>query len=151
MDANLDESSSKHEVDALTEAFFRAVSFDEGEKPGYSNLYNVFIEGGLLIKNSSSVPEIATVQQFIEPRQRLVDSGELTYFKEAETAEITEIFGNVAHRFSTYEKRGINAGAEVKGRGVISMQFIRTPAGWKFSAMAWDDERPGLTIPERYR
>ena len=80
----------------------------------------------------------------------MVDAGELTCFKEVEIAEITEIFGNVAHRFSTYEKYGINQGAEFKGRGVISMQFILTDAGWKISAMAWDDERPGLTLPDRY-
>jgi hypothetical protein len=39
----------------------------------------------------------------------------------------------------------------IEGRGVISIQFIATPTGWKISAMAWDDERPGLTISERYR
>jgi len=30
---------------------------------------------------------------------------------------------------------------------VISTQFIKTPEGWKMSAMAWDDERPGLSLP----
>jgi hypothetical protein len=30
---------------------------------------------------------------------------------------------------------------------MISTQFILTPAGWKISAMAWDDEHPGLSIP----
>jgi hypothetical protein len=32
----------------------------------------------------------------------------------------------------------------------ISTQFVKTTAGWKISAMAWDDERPGLSIPEHY-
>ena len=145
-----DEPKSKAEIDALTAAFFRAVSFNEGERPGYANLYDLFIEGGLLIKNSADAPEISTVQQFIEPRQRVVDSGELTRFEERETAEITEIFGNIAHRLSIYKKHGVSAGAVIAGRGVISMQFVTTPAGWRISALAWDDERPGLTIPERY-
>jgi hypothetical protein len=39
----------------------------------------------------------------------------------------------------------------IQGSGVISTQFIRTPRGWKMTSMAWDDERPGLTIPDRYR
>jgi hypothetical protein len=81
----------------------------------------------------------------------MVDAGELTCFREAETAEITEIFGNVVHRFSTYEKSGVNSGMEIRGRGIISIQFIKTEAGWKISSMAWDDERPGLTIPGRYK
>ncbi|HKT37215.1 MAG TPA: hypothetical protein VJR48_02520 [Ktedonobacterales bacterium] len=151
MQSDADESSDKREIDALTAAFFRAVSFDEGEKPGYASLYDLFIESGLLIKNSGPAPEIATVRQFIEPRQKTVDTGDLTRFKESETSEITEIFGNVAHRFSAYEKHGISAGTEINGRGIITIQFIATPTGWKISSMAWDDERPGLTIPERYR
>lgn len=146
-----DESSSKAEIDTLTAAFFQAVSFHEGERPAYANLYDLFIEDGLLIKNSTSVPETSTVKQFIEPRQGVVDSGELTRFEEREMVEITEIFGNIAHRLSIYEKHGLSAGAVIDGRGVISMQFVATPAGWKISALVWDDERPGLTIPERYR
>jgi len=146
-----DDSGSKAEIDTLTAAFFRAVSFDDGETPPYANLYGIFIESGQIIKNSSSSPEIYTVRQFIEPRQRIVESGELKSFRESETAEITEIFGNVAHRFSLYEKHGLSADSTIEGRGVISIQFIATATGWKISAMAWDDERPGLTLPERYR
>nr|HET6905017.1 hypothetical protein [Ktedonobacteraceae bacterium] len=142
---------SKHEIDALMSAFFSAVSFKEGGQPGYHKLDQIFVESGRLIKASSTVPEISTVSQFIEPRQHMVDSGELTCFQEIETAEITEWFGNVAHRLSTYEKYGIKQGAEVGGRGIISTQFILTEAGWKISSMAWDDERPGLTLPDRYR
>jgi hypothetical protein len=130
--------------------FFRAVSFDSGQRPNYGRLYDLFIEGAKLIKNSSPTPEISTVGQFIAARQPMVDSGELTFFHEAESAEITEIFGNVAHRFSTYEKRGISNGAASAAKGVISTQFIRTPSGWRMSSMAWDDERQGLTIPDRY-
>jgi hypothetical protein len=81
----------------------------------------------------------------------MVDSGALTSFEEVETAETTEVFGNIAHRFSTYEKRGTMHGEAIEGGGLISTQFIRTPSGWKMSSMAWDDERPGLAIPDRYR
>ena len=146
-----DDSDSKAEIETFTAAFFRAVSFGDGETPPYANLYDIFIESGQIIKNSSSSPEIYTVRQFIEPRQRIVESGELKSFRESETAEITEIFGNVAHRLSVYEKHGLSASSTIEGRGVISIQFIATPTGWKISAMAWDDERPGLTISERYR
>ena len=151
MTTSQEDSSSKHQIDVLTSDFFRAVSFFEGNKPAYQNLYTLFLESGQLIKNSAILPEISTVRQFIEPRQRMVDAGELTAFKEVETAEITEMFGNVAHRFSTYEKYGINKGAEFEGRGIISMQFIMTETGWKISSLAWDDERSGLTLPDRYK
>jgi hypothetical protein len=144
-------SDANADLTALIGDFFRAVSFETGERPAYGRIHELFVEGGKLIKNSSEAPEVSTVDQFIASRQRMVDSGALTAFREIEIAEITEVFGNVAHRFSTYVKSGTVEGAATEGRGVISTQFIRTPNGWKMSSMAWDDERPGLTIPARYR
>jgi len=137
----------KRELNQLMDAFFRAVSFAQGERPHYDEIYRLFIEAGLLIKNSMATPEIANVAQFIEPRQATVRAGELTSFREVELSEVTEIFGNVAQRFSAYAKSGIANGVPFAARGMIATQFIRTPAGWKMSAMAWDDERPGLTLP----
>lgn len=137
----------RDQLKTLTEEFFRAVSFEDGDRPLYGRLHDLFIADGRLIKNSAESPEISTVDQFIAPRQEMVDSGQLTSFQEFELADVTETFGNVAHRFCTYGKRGVMNGEPFSGRGVISTQFIRTPDGWKMSSMAWDDERPGLTIP----
>ena len=60
---------------------------------------------------------------------------------------MTEIFGNVAHRFSGYTKRGTLDGTAFEWRGAIATQLVRTTGGWRMSAMAWDDEREGLTVP----
>jgi len=139
------------ELKALTNEFFRAVSFESGQRPAYARIRDLFMDGGKLISNSSELPEISSVDDFIASRQRMVDSGALTSFEEVETAETTEVFGNIAHRLSTYETRGTMHGEAIEGSGVISTQFIRTPSGWKMSSMAWDDEHPGLAIPDRYR
>jgi len=138
------------ELAALTAEFFRCVTFTAGEKPFYAGIRGLFVHGGLLIKNISDQPEVSDVEGFIAPRQRLVDEGELTEFEEVELSAITEVFGRVAHRFSSYAKRGCQAGVAFQTRGVVTTQFIQTPAGWKMTSMAWDDERPGLTVPERY-
>jgi len=140
----------KSEFDRLTDGFFRAVSFEAGEFPRYEDIHALFIENGLLIKNVGGIPEISNVHQFIEPRQATVNAGDLTRFHEVELSETTEVFGNVAHRFSAYAKTGTMKGVPFEARGMISTQFIRTPQGWRMSAMAWDDERPGLQLPERY-
>jgi hypothetical protein len=140
----------KNEFDRLTDEFFRAVSFEAGELPRYEDIHALFIENGLLIKNVGTTPEISSVHQFIEPRQATVSAGELTRFREVELSGTTEIFGNVAHRFSAYSKSGTMRGVPFEARGMISTQFIRTPEGWRMSAMAWDDERPGLSLPARY-
>lgn len=138
----------EEELRLLTSEFFRSVSFETGQVPSYERLLDLFIDSGLLIKNSGSKPETSTVRQFIEPRQAMVRSGELTRFHEVEISANTEFFGNVAHRFSVYAKSGTLKGIPFAGRGMISTQFVRTPAGWKMSAMAWDDERPDLLLPD---
>src|SRR3982751_6593111 len=127
----------KTELDRLTSEFFHAVSFEAGEAPLYENIYALFIKSGLLIKNTGTTPEISTIPQFIEPRDAMVRAGELTRFRELELSEATQVFGNVAHRFSAYAKSGTMRGAEFEPRGMISTQFVATPEGWRISAMAW--------------
>jgi hypothetical protein len=139
------------ELKDLIDEFFRAVSFGTGERPTYARIRDLFIDDGMLIRNGPEGPEISSVDEFIAARQRILDSGALTAFAEVEIAATTEVFGNVAHRFSTYEKDGTLHGEAINASGLISTQFIRTPTGWKMSSMAWDDERPGLAIPNRYR
>ena len=145
-----DREAIKGELDRLTSEFFRAVSFEEGGRPPFENLYGLFIEKGLLIKNASATPEICSVSQFIEPRNASVLAGDLTRFNESELAEVTQIFGNVAHRLNSYVKSGTLKGVPFVVRGMISTQFVSTPEGWKISSMAWDDERPGFSVLKDY-
>jgi len=136
------------ELAELTNRFFRAVSFEEGAAPSYANIHTLFIEQGLLVKNSGPRPEICNLQQFIDPRQASVQAGKLTSFHEAEISHKTELFGNVAHRFSTYVKSGTLNEVRFEARGMISTQFVRTPDGWRVSSMVWDDERQGLSLAD---
>jgi hypothetical protein len=139
------------ELAALVQRFFECVSFEPGGAPTYAAIAELFIDDGLLIKNSGTTPEICSVRTFIEPRQAAVDAGDLTRFRETELGSETVSFGDVAHRFSGYEKSGTLRGVPFEGRGLISTQFVRTASGWRMSSMAWDDERTGLVVPERFR
>ena len=57
------------------------------------------------------------MNKFIRPRQQQVDSGELASFEEVEVGDVTEAFGNVGHRFSTYERRGTSNDVAFEGEG----------------------------------
>ena len=129
------------------DAFLRAVSFAPGGRPEYDSIRELFRPGGQLIRAIGDTVEVMTVDEFITPRQAQFESGALTEFEEVELAAISEEFGNVAHRFSTYRKRGVLNGEAFEALGAITTQFV----GGQISVMAWDDERPGLTLGERYR
>ena len=150
MNDQLNHDAAEDDLARLTAGFFRAVSFEPGEMPSYEGIHELFIEAGLLIKNSGEAPEISSVRQFIEPRQASVNARALTQFRETELSATTEIFGNIAHRFSAYAKSGTLNGVPFEARGMVSTQFILTPVGWRMSSMAWDDERPGLELPRQY-
>ena len=138
------------ELTELTDGFFRAVSFEEGNAPPYADIHALFIEKGLLVKNSGALPDICGLREFIEPRQASVQAGDLTRFHEAEISHTSEVFGNVAHRFSTYAKSGTLKGVPFEAKGMVSTQFIRTPGGWRISSMVWDDERQGLALSDHW-
>ena len=135
-------------IDELMGRFLRAVSFEQGGHPSYGELPELFVSSARLIRSSGASPEISSVDEFVRARQDAVDAGELTSFEETELSETTELFGNIAHRFSPYGKRGATDRGPIEVRGAISTQFIRTAVGWRISSMAWDDERPGLELPE---
>jgi hypothetical protein len=143
--------SDHDEIRDVYTAFLQSVTFTAGTRPDYERIRGLFIERGLLIRTSGAAPEVTGVDEFIAPRQATVDAGELTDFEETELTGETEIFGNVAQRLSGYAKRGTRNGAAFEARGVIATQFVRTPDGWRISAMAWDDERDGLAVPDRLR
>lgn len=137
-------------LDQLVHTFFALFSVREGRKVDLSIINELFIPEGLIVKNVGSPPEIYSLQQFIEPREKMLNEGILLDFKEEELSEKTEIFGNVAHRFSLYRKTGILSGVNFETRGMKTIQFINTPKGWKISSLAWDDEREGLVVPDEY-
>jgi len=128
-------------IGALMTRFLHSVSFKAGDQPRYGELPALFSLHARLIRTSGPVPEISSVDEFVRTRRHAVAAGELTSFEEIELAQTTEIFGNVAHRFSSYAKRGTTNHGSIDVRGAISTQFIRTEAGWRISSMAWDDER----------
>jgi hypothetical protein len=138
------------ELARLIARFFECVSFEQGGAPAYGGIRDLFIDSGLLIKNSGTAPDVCSLQQFIESRQASVDAGDLTRFREAELASDSLVFGGVAQRCSGYVKSGVLKGAPFEARGLVFTQFIRTPSGWRMNSMVWDDEREGLRIPARF-
>lgn len=137
----------KAAIDALVTDFFAVFDNRGGKRPAFEVLHQLFIAEALVIKNAGDMPEIYTLTQFIMPREKLLTGGELAEFFEQELTERTDVFGNIAQRFCAYQKSGIQQGKPFRARGMKTMQFIKTANDWKIAALAWDDERPGLTIP----
>ncbi|WP_371666768.1 hypothetical protein OG985_03605 [Streptomyces sp. NBC_00289] len=135
-------------LEQLMAGFFEAVSFREGSYPCRDRLVRIFASEGRLIRNTSGAPEVSTVSDFITSRETSIITGELLSFSEFEVASSTTVFGNMAHRLSVYRKSALTHSGKIESKGVISTQFSQTRSGWNIISMSWDDERPGLSVPE---
>ncbi len=109
-------------------------------------LREVFLPQAVIVKTCGGEPEVYAVNSFIAPRQALLSGGRLTGFSEWELTGRTEVFGDIAQHFCSYAKEGVQDGVPFTGRGMKTLQFVRTSAGWRISAAAWDDERDGLVV-----
>jgi hypothetical protein len=108
----------------------------------------LFLPEAVIVRTCGGEPAVYDVEGFIAPRQELLSGSALFDFSEWELSGRTEVFGDVAQHFCGYAKQGVQDGSPFTGRGMKTLQFVRTSAGWRISAAAWDDERDGLVIDE---
>jgi len=70
-------------------------------------------------------------------------------FYESELSRKTELFGQEAHIFSTYESRNA-PGEKPFARGINSIQLFNDGKRWYVVSIFWDEERPDNPLPEKY-
>jgi hypothetical protein len=133
-------------IAGIVRTFFDAFTSGADLTTRLDALRQLFLPEAVIVRTCGGLPAVYTVDSFIAPRQELLSGGTLTDFREWELRGHTEIFGDIAHHFCSYAKAGVQDGVSFTGRGMKTLQFVRLPAGWRISAVAWDDERDGLTI-----
>lgn len=124
----------------LTQSFFGIFTNARQQQPDWERIHQVCLPEALIIKKTGPEQEIYNLQTFMEPRKKILSDGTLTEFEEYETAATTKIVGNLAQRFSKYQKSGNLDGKPFVGRGNKLLQFIKTSVGWKINAVIWEDE-----------
>ncbi|QIG44323.1 nuclear transport factor 2 family protein [Nocardioides anomalus] len=131
------------QIAAAVRTFFDA--FTSGPAPDVARrmvaLREVLLPQALVVRTCGGEPTAYDVEGFIAPREALLTDGTLSEFREWEVEGRTEVYGDIAHHWCTYAKEGVQGGAPMSGRGAKTLQLVRTGAGWRISAAAWDDER----------
>ena len=135
-------------IEALVRAFFAVFDNRGGRRPRLGELHELCVAECVITKSELSGLTVMGLEAFIAPRAELLSGGRLVEFFEEEVAGRTEQFGGIAQRISVYRKSGVLDGVAFAARGVKTMQLVRTADGWRISAVAWEDERAALPIPE---
>lgn len=129
----------------LVETFFAAFASGPDVLTRLAALRELFLPQAVIVR-AAGEPVVYDVDGFIAPRAELLTGGRLTGFREWEVDGRTDRFGDVAGHVSTYAKEGVLDGQPFTGRGFKTLQLVRWDGRWRISALAWDDERPGLSL-----
>ena len=146
----MNQESDLELIDDLTFELYNSICFDIGNVPPVKNLRDILLPSAKMIRNSEDSHEIMTVDDFIISYKERIADGTIKSFYEGELHHITEIFGKIAQRFSTYETKFDLIVDKPFAIGINSIQYIKIDAEWKISSIVWNNQTDDLRIPPNY-
>lgn len=144
--------------EAVVTALYQVVTKKPGDPFQWDRFRTLFVPGAQLLPNiaqSQGVPRQYTVDQYIAlvdsvwSKNSPIGSPRDRGFVEREIHARWEKFGDIAHVFSTYEKK-LWTDSTARGRGINTIQLVRRTGRWWVVGMAWDEATPTMAIPPAY-
>jgi hypothetical protein len=139
-------------IDGIIAALYDVISGPAGKPRDWDRMRSLFApEGGLravgMKPDGAIVSRTMSVEDYITRNSpHFATNG----FFEREAARTSEVFGQIAHVFSTYESRHAAADAEPFQRGINSIQLYNDGQRWWIANLVWRGEDKNLKLPERY-
>ena len=144
--------SDTQTLDAIIQALYETVSGPAGAERDTPRMRSLYLPGAHLVRTSVTddgrrVANVMDVDGYIKDT---ADFFRRNGFYEAEIARRTDLFGNIAQVFSTYEARNGPAEAVPFKRGINSIQLFNDGNSWWIVNMLWDNERDDNPMPPEY-
>ncbi len=155
------DSADVGSLDAIVNALYASLSFQIGKQPNWTRFRSLFDPAALMVRvdprltrqhaETSTRPDeppvrISSVDDFIARITAAIESGTLPELNERELTRGTEVFGDLAAVFSTYER----CVDEDVRRGINSLQLVKDGERWWVISISWADEIEHCTLPSRY-
>jgi hypothetical protein len=146
-------------VEHLVSSLYDVISGPAGKPRDWERFRALFLPEGRLVVIRADAP--AKENQPARKSDALFRTPDMyaernaPYFKtngffERGIANRIEEFGNLVHVWSTYESRHAMTDSAPFARGINSIQIVHAQGRFWLASITWDDERPGLTLPEKY-
>lgn len=140
-------------VDAIMKAIYDVISGEAGQKRDWDRFRTLFHKDARLIPTGKSPQTGSVVARSLTPEEyikRTETAFEKDGFFEREKARRIEIYGNIAHAFSTYEAFRTAQDAKPFMRGINSFQLFNDGKRWWVLTIYWQAETPENPIPAKY-
>ena len=144
--------SDTESLDAIIRAMYESVSGPAGLDRDTPRERALFMPGARLVR--VSLADDGTPQaKVMDVDTYLSDTADFfreNDFYEVEIARRTDLFGQIAQVFSTYEARHNLADPVPFKRGINSIQLFNDGERWWIVNMLWDNEREDNPMPAQY-
>ncbi len=140
--------------EALVTAAYEAIQRAPGERYDWARFRSLFLPQARLIPNAEQSGG-AFVVHTPDTFAALVDSFTVVGgpqdrgFAEEQVHAEVEQYGDIAHVFSTYQKRFWGSD-QILGRGINSFQLVRHDGRWWIVGIIWDETTGAGPIPAAY-
>lgn len=140
-------------LDAIMKAVYDVISGDAGQPRDWDRFRSLFHKDARLIPTGAN-PQTKVVGATALTPEDYVKRAEPFFakegFYESEKARRVDIYGNIAHVFSTYESRHSRADKQPFMRGINSFQLLNDGKRWWIVTIYWQAETPENQIPKKY-
>jgi hypothetical protein len=138
-------------MDSIIAALYDVISGPAGKRD-WDRFRSLFVPGARLIPTGAR-PTGEVGARVLSPddyAQRASALFDKEGFFEREAARRTEVFGHIAHVFSTYESRHASNDAKPFQRGINSIQLMNDGKRWWVVTIFWQGEDAKNPLPEKY-
>lgn len=140
-------------IDAIMKSVYDVISGDAGQKRDWDRFRSLFYKDARLIpsgKNATTGVVGARVLSAEDYVTRASATMEKDGFFEREIARKTDVYGNIAQVFSTYESFHKKDDKTPFARGINSFQLLNDGKRWWVVTIYWQSETPENPIPSEY-
>lgn len=146
-------SADAETIDAIIAAVYDVISGPAGATRDWDRFRSLFADDARLMPTGTT-PEGVTLAQAMTPAEYASLAQEGNWFAEGffekETGHVTECYGNIAHRFSSYAAYRSEADEEPFMRGINSFQLLNDGKRWQVLSIFWQNSADAGPIPAQY-
>lgn len=139
-------------LDKTVKTLYEVISAEKGEERNWRQFRFLFYPDAKLIATGMN-EDYTYKAKYLSPTQYIKSSEKwmkINGFIEKEINRKVNVFGNIAHVFSTYESYHSKKDKEPFMRGINSIQLINDEDRWWIINIYWAQETEERPIPKKY-
>lgn len=139
-------------IDAIIAALYNVISGAAGEARNWDRMRTLFLPEAKMVAtgvgpNGEIIKRVMTVEDYITRNGPMLEKNG---FFEKEIFRKQEVFGRIAHCFSTYAAKRTIDDKEPFMRGINSIQLYNDGKRWWILSIFWQAENKDLQLPKEY-